>query len=90
MGFILICQLKNLKNAEKTRKHWNKSGNYIIDISTQQKWASMPEDKFALMVQSFVQEIAMAILSYGGYVSKYEGDAVIVLFPAECESSKII
>jgi class 3 adenylate cyclase len=34
-------------------------------------------------VQVFAQEISLAISGYGGYVFKYEGDAVIVLFPAE-------
>jgi class 3 adenylate cyclase len=48
----------------------------------------MAENKFALLVQSFAQEISIAVLGYGGYVFKYEGDAVIVLFPAEYDNVK--
>jgi class 3 adenylate cyclase len=44
---------------------------------------SLPESKFALIVQTFAQEVSIAVSGYGGYVFKYEGDAVIVLFPAE-------
>jgi class 3 adenylate cyclase len=39
-------------------------------------------------VQVFAQEISLAISGYGGYVFKYEGDAVIVLFPAEYDQVK--
>jgi class 3 adenylate cyclase len=39
-------------------------------------------------VQVFAQEISLAISGYGGYVFKYEGDAVIVLFPAEYDEAK--
>jgi hypothetical protein len=49
---------------------------------------SLPEHKFALIVQSFAQEISIAISGYGGYVFKYEGDAVIALFPAEYDQVK--
>jgi adenylate cyclase len=49
---------------------------------------SLPEHKFALIVQSFAQEISIAVSGYGGYVFKYEGDAVIILFPAEYDRTK--
>ncbi|MFZ0511942.1 MAG: adenylate/guanylate cyclase domain-containing protein, partial [Candidatus Nitrosopolaris sp.] len=39
-------------------------------------------------VQCFAQEVSIAVLGYGGYVFKYEGDAVIVLFPAEYDDTK--
>ena len=43
---------------------------------------SLEDSKFALMVQVFAQEISNIVFGYDGYVFKYEGDAVIILFPA--------
>lgn len=42
---------------------------------------SLPDKKFILIVQCFAQEITHLVSGYGGYVFKYEGDAVITLFP---------
>ena len=42
---------------------------------------SLPEDRFALMIQTYAQEISIAVTGYGGCVFKYECDAVIGLFP---------
>jgi adenylate cyclase len=61
----------------------------FVDInSSTQMSLSLPEHKFALIVQTFAQEISIAISGYGGYVFKYEGDAVIALFPAEYDQVK--
>ena len=43
----------------------------------------LPGRKFALLVQCFAQEVSIAAIDHGGYVFKYEGDALIVIFPAE-------
>jgi adenylate cyclase len=53
-----------------------------IDGSTEMS-LSLPDDKFAALIQTFAQETSIAVRGYGGYVFKYEGDAVISLFPAE-------
>jgi class 3 adenylate cyclase len=53
-----------------------------IDGSTQMT-LSLPSDTLATMLQLFSQEMSLAVASYGGYVLKYVGDAVIALFPAE-------
>ena len=50
---------------------------------------SLPEDRFALVIQTFAQEIRIAVTGYGVYVFKCEGDAVIVLFPAEYDQPKM-
>jgi class 3 adenylate cyclase len=56
----------------------------FVDINNSTQMSlSLTEKKFALIVQTFAQEISIAVQGYGGYVFKYEGDAVIVLFPAE-------
>ena len=53
-----------------------------IDGSTQMT-LSLPSDMLAMMLQLFSQEMSLAVTSFGGYVLKYVGDAVIALFPAE-------
>ena len=59
-----------------------------INNSTQMSF-SLSEKKFALILQTFAQEVGIAVLGYGGYVFKYEGDAVIALFPAEYDRTKV-
>jgi class 3 adenylate cyclase len=75
------------------RRHVNSKTNLvimIIDINNSTEMSlSLPENKFALMVQSFAQEVSIAVLGYGGYVFKFEGDAVIVLFPAQYDAPKV-
>ena len=74
------------------KRHVNNKTNLVImfvDINNSTEMSlSLPENKFALLVQCFAQEISLAVLGYGGYVFKYEGDAVIVLFPAEYDEIK--
>jgi adenylate cyclase len=74
------------------KRHVNGKANFVImfvDINNSTQMSlSLPENKFALVVQTFAQEISIAVLGYGGYVFKYEGDAVIVLFPAEYDKTK--
>ena len=74
------------------RTHVNSKTNLVImfvDINNSTQMSlSLPENKFALIVQTFAQEISIAVQGYGGYVFKYEGDAVIVLFPAEYDPTK--
>ena len=61
----------------------------FVDINNSTEMSlSLPENKLALVLQSFAQEISIAISGYGGYVFKYEGDAVIALFPAEYDNVK--
>jgi adenylate cyclase len=74
------------------RRHVNTKTNLVtmfVDINNSTEMSlSLPEDKFALIVQSFAQEISIVVLGYGGYVFKYEGDAVIAFFPAEYDEAK--
>jgi adenylate cyclase len=74
------------------KRHLNRKTNVVImfiDINNSTEMSlSLPDDKFALMIQTFAQEISIAVIGYGGYVFKYEGDAVIVLFPAEYDQTK--
>jgi adenylate cyclase len=74
------------------KRHVNIKMNVIImfiDINNSTEMSlSLLEDRFALMIQTFAQEISIAVTGYGGYVFKYEGDAVIVLFPGEYDQAK--
>src|ERR671931_2197487 len=74
------------------KRHVNSKTNLVImfvDINNSTQMSlSLSEKKFALVVQTFAQEVSIAVLGYGGYVFKYEGDAVIALFPAEYDRTK--
>ncbi|MFL6458953.1 MAG: adenylate/guanylate cyclase domain-containing protein [Nitrososphaeraceae archaeon] len=74
------------------KRHVNSKTNLVImfvDINNSTQMSlTLTEKKFALILQTFAQEISIAVLGYGGYVFKYEGDAVIALFPAEYDQTK--
>jgi len=74
------------------KRHVNRKTNVvvmIIDVNRSTEMSlSLQEDRFALMIRTFAQEISIAVSGYGGYVFKYEGDAVIVLFPEEYDQIK--
>jgi adenylate cyclase len=79
----------NMSTEECTkllRRHVNTKVNLVImfvDIDNSTKMSlSVSDGKFALIVQIFAQEISNIAFNYDGYVFKYEGDAVIMLFPA--------
>ena len=42
----------------------------------------LPVDKFGTIIRTFAQEMSLLISSYGGYVLKYVGDAVLAFFIA--------
>src|SRR5215472_13141781 len=74
------------------KRHVNRKTNVVImivdvDNSTEMS-LTLQEDRFALLIQTFAQEISIAVRGYGGYVFKYEGDAVIALFPGEYDKLK--
>ena len=61
----------------------------IVDINDSTRMSlALPQDKFALVVQIFAQEIGIVVLGYGGHVFKYEGDAIIILFLANFDEIK--
>ena len=72
--------------AKLLRRQVNTKTNLVImfvDINDSTQLSLTLEDqRFALMVQVFAQEISNIVFGYDGYVFKYEGDAVIILFPA--------
>lgn len=67
------------------RRHANNRTTLIsmfVDINNSTEMSlSLPEKQFTLLVQCFTQEVSISVLGYGGYVFKYEGDAIILLFP---------
>jgi class 3 adenylate cyclase len=79
--------------AEKfLRRHVNSRVKLVIlyaDIEGSTRMSmTIPTQALASIVQVFSQEMAMLTTSYGGYVLKYVGDAVIAFFPGEFDSKK--
>jgi class 3 adenylate cyclase len=74
------------------RRHVNTRTNLVIMIidinSSTQMSLTLPEFKFAQLLQTFAQEVSIVVSGYGGFVFKYEGDAVIVIFPADYDEIK--
>ena len=74
------------------RRHVNTRTNLVIMIidinNSTQMSLTLPESKFAQLLQTFAQEVSIVVSGYGGFVFKYEGDAVIVIFPADYDEIK--
>jgi len=74
------------------RRHVNIRTNLVIMIidinNSTQMSLTLPESKFAQLLQTFAQEVSIVVSGYGGFVFKYEGDAVIVIFPADYDEIK--
>ena len=74
------------------KRHVNRKTNVVIMIvdvnNSTQMSLSLEEERFALLIQTFAREISIAVAGYGGYVFKYEGDAVIAFFPGEYDQLK--
>lgn len=74
------------------KRHVNRKTNLvimIIDVNNSTEMSlTLSEDRFAVLIQTFAQEISIAVTGYGGYVFKYVGDAVIALFPGEYDKLK--
>jgi class 3 adenylate cyclase len=92
LGNGVQIDLSTEESKKLLRRHVNAKTNLVImivDINNSTEMSlSLTEDRFALMIQIFAQETSIAMTGYGGYVFKYEGDAVIVLFPAEYDNAK--
>lgn len=56
---------------------------YVDLVGSTQITLDLPEDKVAIIITCFAQEMAQTIRHHGGYVLKFVGDAVIGYFLAE-------
>lgn len=56
---------------------------YIDLVGSTTMALELPEDKLAIIISSFAQEMAYVVKQYGGYVLKFVGDAVVAYFVAE-------
>ena len=56
---------------------------YVDLVGSTTMTLELPEEKLAIIISSFAQEIASVIKQYNGYVLKFVGDAVIGYFVAE-------
>lgn len=55
---------------------------YVDLVGSTQMALGLPEDKLAIIISSFAQEMARTIQHHEGYVLKFVGDAVIAYFAA--------
>ena len=92
LGDGIQLDMSTEESKKMLRRHVNSNINLVImfiDINDSTSMSlSLSENKFALILYTFAQEISIAISGYGGYVFKYEGDAVISLFPAQFNQAK--
>ncbi|MFM8658657.1 MAG: adenylate/guanylate cyclase domain-containing protein, partial [Candidatus Nitrosotenuis sp.] len=56
---------------------------YVDLVGSTQITLDLPEDKVAIIITCFAQEMAQTIRHHGGMVLKFVGDAVIGYFPAD-------
>lgn len=56
---------------------------YVDLVGSTTMTLELPEDKLAIIISSFAQEMASVINQYEGYVLKFVGDSVIGYFPTE-------
>lgn len=56
---------------------------YVDLVGSTQITLELPEDKVAIIITCFAQEMATTIRHHNGFVLKFVGDAVIGYFPAE-------
>lgn len=59
---------------------------YVDLVGSTTMTLELPEDKLAIIISSFAQEMASVINQYEGYVLKFVGDSVIGYFPTEKNS----
>lgn len=92
LGDGIQLNMSTEESKKMLRRHVNSNTNLVtmfVDINDLTSMSlSLSENKLALKLQTFAQEISIAISGYGGYVFKYEGDAVISLFPAQFSHTK--
>src|SRR3989304_5732748 len=59
-------------------------GTKVVDlVGSTEITLSLPEEKVAIIIRSFAQEMSSIIMQHDGYVLKFVGDAVIGYFVAE-------
>ena len=92
LGDGVQLDMSTQESRKLLRRHVNSKTNFVflfVDINNSTQMSlSLQEDRFALLIQIFAQEISVVVSGYGGYVFKYVGDAVIVLFPAGHDPKK--
>ena len=42
---------------------------------------TLPVERFAAIIQAFIQEMSLMVTAYGGYILKYVGNAILSFFP---------
>lgn len=61
---------------------------YVDLVGSTSMTLELPEEKIAIIISSFAQEMAYVVKQYNGYILKFVGDAVIAFFIGENNSLK--
>ena len=59
---------------------------YVDLVGSTNMTLELPEEKIAIIISSFAQEMAYVVKQYGGYILKFVGDAIIAFFIGEQNS----
>lgn len=59
---------------------------YVDLVGSTTMTLELPEEKIAIIISSFAQEMAYVVKQYGGYILKFVGDAIIAFFIGEKNS----
>ena len=75
----------SLEETQNVLKHYAESkASFVIihvDLVDSTKLSmTLPIDRLTTIIQAFAQELSLVISSYGGYVLKYIGDAILAFF----------
>ncbi len=78
----------NFENSDRFLRHnvFSRIDMFVLYVDLVGSTAmtlELPEEKLAIIISSFAQEMASVIRQYNGYVLKFVGDAVIGYFIAE-------
>jgi len=78
----------NFENSDRFLRHnvFSRIDMFVLYVDLVGSTAmtlELPEEKLAIIISSFAQEMASVIKQYNGYVLKFVGDAVIGYFIAE-------
>ncbi len=74
----------SLEETQNVLKHAESKASFVIihvDLVDSTKLSmTLPIDRLTTIIQAFAQELSLVISSYGGYVLKYIGDAILAFF----------
>ena len=91
-GLLIDLSIEHCKRY--LQRKINSKTNVVVmyvDMNGSTKMSrDLPSLELSLIIQIFSQEVSLSITNYGGYILKFVGDAVIVLFPSDYNPKKAL